>query len=282
MQGWCCNSFVLTAAGLMYFGNPVVITDLDGTLLDHETYGFAEALPAIERLHRNSIPLVLCSSKTAAELRAIRKRLDNRHPFIVENGGGIYLPVSGSRGRQSFEKLVLGKTRSGTLQVLKSLRDRQQYDFTGFADMTRAELMGYTGLDAEQAKLAMRREYTEPILWRDSEQAWLSFCEELRRRGLVCVSGGRFHHVQGNCDKSIALERLRNHYQLQSGADPTIVALGNDENDIRMLEAADIAFIIGNNDNADMRVGNPHCSRSKLPGPAGWNACVNEYLDLTG
>ena len=125
--------------------------------------GLRRHCPALERLRRNSIPLVLCSSKTAAELRAIRKSLDNRHPFIVENGGGIYLPVSGSRGRQSFEKLALGKTRSGTLQVLKSLRDRQQYDFTGFADMTRAELMGYTGLDAEQAKLAMRREYTEPI-----------------------------------------------------------------------------------------------------------------------
>ena len=31
----------------MHSGKPVVITDLDGTLLDRETYGYGTAIPAL-------------------------------------------------------------------------------------------------------------------------------------------------------------------------------------------------------------------------------------------
>ena len=263
----------------MHSGKPVVITDLDGTLLDRETYGYGLAIPAIERLERNSIPLVLCSSKTASEMRVIRKSLNNRHPFIVENGGGIYFPISVDHEEQSFEKIALGTPRPQVLRVLASLRERQRCNFTGFADMTPAELAGYTGLDAQQAELALMREYTEPLLWLGDADAWQSFYEEILRRGLTCISGDRFFHIQGNCDKSSALHRLRSYYRLQFDADPTFLALGNSENDIRMLESADIAYIISNDDNADLQVSNPYCFRSKETGPAGWNSCVNEYLD---
>ena len=263
----------------MHSGKPVVITDLDGTLLDSGTYGYGAAIPAIERLERNAIPLVLCSSKTAAEMRVIRKRLDNRYPFIIENGGGIYLPVCTNRDERSLDKITLGTPRSQILPVLESLRDRQRYKFTGFADMTAAELALYTGLDAQQAELALMREYTEPLMWLGDADAWQSFYHEILRRGLTCIRGGRFFHIQGNCDKGAALHRLRSYYRLQFDADPTFIALGDSENDTRMLEAADIAFIISNDDNADLQVSNPRCFRSKETGPAGWNSCVNEYLD---
>src|SRR5687768_8132133 len=70
----------------------LVFTDLDGTLLDHDTYSWEAARPALSRLRHLGIPLVLCSSKTAAELRPIAKRLGLQTPLIVENGGGIRLP----------------------------------------------------------------------------------------------------------------------------------------------------------------------------------------------
>ena len=45
----------------------VVYTDLDGTLLDHHTYAFDEALGAIKALKDRGIPIVPCTSKTRAE-----------------------------------------------------------------------------------------------------------------------------------------------------------------------------------------------------------------------
>ena len=71
----------------------IVVSDLDGTLLDHETYSFDAARPALARLRQADVPLVLCTSKTRAEVESIRRSLDNEHPFIVENGGAVVIPL---------------------------------------------------------------------------------------------------------------------------------------------------------------------------------------------
>src|SRR4051794_3392531 len=71
----------------------LVLSDLDGTLLDHTTYAFDAARAALERLRDARVPLVLCTSKTRAEVEPLRAALDNAHPFIVENGGAVYVPV---------------------------------------------------------------------------------------------------------------------------------------------------------------------------------------------
>lgn len=72
--------------------NLIIFTDLDGTLLHPMTYSFEEAMPALKLCRERGIPLILCSSKTRAEIEVYRQRLKNEHPFIPENGGGIFIP----------------------------------------------------------------------------------------------------------------------------------------------------------------------------------------------
>jgi mannosyl-3-phosphoglycerate phosphatase len=71
----------------------VVFTDLDGTLLDHATYFFEPARPALDALAEAGIPVVLCTSKTRAETGRWRAALGNADPFIVENGGAAFVPA---------------------------------------------------------------------------------------------------------------------------------------------------------------------------------------------
>ena len=70
----------------------LIFTDLDGTLLDADNYSFEEALPALEKIKKRKIPLILCSSKTKAELELYQKKLKIKSPFISENGGAIFIP----------------------------------------------------------------------------------------------------------------------------------------------------------------------------------------------
>ena len=67
----------------------VIFTDLDGTLIDTETYSYDRALPCIEHLRNQEIPIIFCSAKTRAEQEVYRKELQIKDPFIVENGGAI-------------------------------------------------------------------------------------------------------------------------------------------------------------------------------------------------
>ena len=70
----------------------IIFTDLDGTLLDKK-YSYESALPALALIESHKIPLVLCSSKTRSEIEFYRTKLNNDHPFICENGGGIFIPI---------------------------------------------------------------------------------------------------------------------------------------------------------------------------------------------
>ncbi len=70
----------------------LIFTDLDATLIDHDTYDFKEAQPALDLLRSRSIPVIICSSKTRAEIEVYRRRMGLSDPFIVENGGAIFIP----------------------------------------------------------------------------------------------------------------------------------------------------------------------------------------------
>ncbi|HPR49405.1 MAG TPA: HAD hydrolase family protein, partial [Spirochaetota bacterium] len=73
----------------------IVLSDLDGTLLDHDTYSYDESLPGISMLREKRVPLVLVSSKTYDEMVLLHQELELEWPFVFENGGGIAYPREG-------------------------------------------------------------------------------------------------------------------------------------------------------------------------------------------
>ncbi len=70
----------------------LVFSDLDGTLLDERTYSWAAARSGLELLAGRSVPLVLVTSKTLAEVEPLRRDMQLGDPFIVENGAAVFLP----------------------------------------------------------------------------------------------------------------------------------------------------------------------------------------------
>lgn len=260
----------------------VLFTDLDGTLLDHDTYDWQPARPALSRLAECHIPLVLNSSKTGPEIRALRESLGNRHPYIVENGAGVVIPA-GYFDSGPEEVVTTGASRASLLAVLGELR-RQGYRFTGFADLSPMELADLTGLDESSARQAGDRIGTEPLLWEDSPEALDQFRNALAEKGLVVQQGGRFLHVMGRFDKADGMAQLMKRYRARTPDEPCLsVALGDSLNDQEMLAGADLAVIIAgvNASRIELPKGHP-VIRSEQPGPTGWNRCVLEVLSRYG
>ena len=246
----------------------LIVTDLDGTLLDHHDYHYDPVLPVIARLKQAGVPVVANTSKTRAEWLAMRADFqDNQDAFVTENGSAIHFPNSDCQ--------VFGKSREETLDLLAPLR--QHYKFEGFADWSIAQLQEHTGLSPEAASRAMQREFSEPLVWQDDETSKTSFREALEDLGLMPLQGGRFLHVLGQTDKGRPLAALRRHY----GPDKrTLVALGDSPNDIAMLQQADIAVVIASptRDSLDVqRLG--RLEHSTRQAPAGWVEVVTRLLD---
>ncbi len=250
---------------------PLIVTDLDGTLLDHDSYSFEPASAALATIRERGIPLVLCSSKTRAEMAPLQAELEISGPFICENGAGI------CNAGESGDKLeALAPPRAEVLQQLHSLREQEGFSFTGFADMSVQEVADCTGLSVAAAALAAQREFSEPLLWEDSEQNLERFRSLLAARGLTAQQGGRFLSVAGPTDKGAALKRLRLRY-VNHGP---VIALGDSPNDLSMLAAADIAVIIKSARSDSLEPAGPgRILRTRHPGPSGWQEAMSALLD---
>jgi len=260
----------------------MIVTDLDGTLLDSKTYSFAEARPALERIRKNNIPLVLCSSKTRAELEVWRDRLENRHPFVVENGGGIFIPEG------YFPFPVEGETRGGYLAISLGMpyarireqfirfRDKLQISVTGFGDMTPADVAALTGLSLDEAVLAKQRDYGEPFVFPGAPDERM--LQAIEASGLRWTQG-RLFHLMGNHHKGKAVALLRSLFERARG--PVIVAgLGDSLNDLPFLLAVDHPVLVRREDGThDPRIDIPGLYLTQQIGPAGWNEAVQKLLD---
>ena len=111
-----------------------VVSDVDGTLMDH-SYDLTPAKETIQTLQKLSIPVILCTSKTAAEVRVIRKELNLTDPYIVENGAAIY--------GESLEKvngeIILGIQYEFLEEILNSISKEIDYKLIPLNNLTDQE-----------------------------------------------------------------------------------------------------------------------------------------------
>ncbi len=192
---------------------PVIFTDLDGTLLDARTYSFEPAEEALALLEEAGVPLVICTSKTRAEIIYWRERLGNRDPFVCENGGAVYVPdgyfpfdPDGSRQAGGYRVTEFGTAYRTLREALVSLRAKG-LDVKGFGDMTKEEVSGLTGLTVVQAALAMEREYDEPFVLSGGGEPPDTLLKSIEGLGLRYTKG-RLMHILGDNDKGRAGEGL--------------------------------------------------------------------------
>jgi mannosyl-3-phosphoglycerate phosphatase len=263
----------------------LIFTDLDGTLLDHNTYSFESALPALRSLKEKNIPLIICTSKTRAEIEKLRLELHNDHPFISENGGAIFIPKGYfphkfcfKREKNNYLVIELGTPYVQLREFLDRIRTSLQLELKGFGDLSFEEVARLCGFSQEDANLAKKREYDEPFLL-DEERAIKKIQEVASLFSLKVTRGGRFFHLTGENDKGEALRLLTDVYREKTEHIKTI-ALGDSLNDLPMLQAADHPVLVQKPDGSyDPEVKLPNLNLAPGIGPTGWSEAVFELLN---
>ena len=265
----------------------VIFTDLDGTLLDYTTYSFEKALSALSLIRRKKVPLVICSSKTKREIEYYRQRLGNDHPFISENGGGIYIPkdyfglhvrLEGLEIRREDGYLVirLGARYGDLRRVVETLR-QEGFRIKGFGDMTAKELSEAANMTIVEAEMARQRDFDEPFVFEGDEAKADRLFGRIRSEGFS-VTRGRFFHILGDSDKGKAVTILADFYKKKFG-EITTIAIGDSPNDITMLENVDHPVIVQRPDGTyDARIDLPGLEKADGIGPEGWNRAVLAVL----
>lgn len=265
----------------------IVFTDLDGTLLDYFTYSFDAALPALQLLKEKNIPLIICSSKTRSEIEYYRKKLENNHPFISENGGGIFIPkvYSGFEIKDcrfdiedigDYYHIRLGARYADLREAIELLR-REGFAVKGFGDMSAIELAEIANMSIDESYMAKERDFDEPFIFQGNAEETQRLFDSIKSKGFNFTQG-RYFHILGNSDKGKAVELLKELYRKALG-EITTVAIGDSPNDIPMLEKVDYPIIVQKYDGKhDTRINIQNIIKADGIGPDGLNAEIIKLI----
>ena len=267
----------------------LVFTDLDGTLLDHDSYSFNDAMPTINVLKEHNIPIIINSSKTFEEIIEIRSALNINDPFIVENGAAIFFELDyfdvipeGAIRYQNFYAIELSKSLDYWSEIFKGFEANNKIMLERFSNMSAQRVCDLTGLKLKDAEQAKNRLYSDPIYFDGSQTDLDYLINYMETIGHSVLIGGRFVHVTNGYNKGLALIKMLDIYKENKKLDYITLALGDSNNDVAMLEKADISIIICNKNKAPLTIEKQvNTYTSTLFGPAGWNEMLGLIIQDT-
>jgi len=264
----------------------LVFTDLDGTLLDAQTYSFLPAIEGLKFLQQKQIPLIFCTSKTYPEVRQLCKQTGQKGPFVVENGSAVFIPPNSfsfkdQKWRQigDYHVFILGKPYEQIVSFLDTIRQRFQLKLIGFHEMELQEISHYTGLDEQNARFAKERLFSEPFVVKDEYFDFEALQNFAVKNGFRLLRGNRFYHLLGTSDKGKAVKYLTELYQREAQGEWKSLGIGDSPNDKDMLLAVDVPVIVRRPDGryaAELDVPNLYCTEGA--GPKGWNEAIFKLI----
>ena len=251
-----------------------VVSDVDGTLMDH-SYDLTPAKETIKKLQNLSIPVILCTSKTASEVKVIRNELNLTDPYIVENGAAIY----GESLKKVNGEIILGQKYEILEEILNLISEEINYKLIPLNYLTNEEATQLTGLEGNSLNLMRDRHWSMPFLNPPSflEEKIKSCSKKFK---VDVFRGNRMSHLLSiNSNKGKAINALKLYSNIQN---IQIIGLGDSPNDLPLLLNSDIRVVIpgteGPNLNLLDQLRDLEYTLATEPNGYGWKNEINKLI----
>ena len=252
-----------------------VVTDVDGTLMDH-SYDLTPAKETIKSLQDLSIPVILCTSKTAAEVKVIRRQLNLTDPYIVENGAAIY----GETLSRVNGEIILGKKYEILEDILGRISKEINFNLQPLNNLSDHEATKLTGLKGHSLELMRDRHWSMPFLNPpySMEEKLIRCCKRFK---VEIFRGNRMSHLLSiNSNKGIAINELKNY---SNKTNIKIIGLGDSPNDLPLLLNSDFRIVIpspsGPNIELLNKLKNHKYILASEPNGLGWKCEINKLIN---
>ena len=252
-----------------------VVSDVDGTLMDH-SYDLTPAKETIKTLQKLSIPVILCTSKTAAEVKVIRKELNLTDPYIVENGAAIY----GESLQKVNGKIILGKKYEILEEILNLISKEIDYKLIPLNNLSDSEATELTGLKGNSLTLMRDRHWSMPFLNPPGFlEDKINIC--CKKFNVDIFKGNRMSHLLStSSNKGKAINALKEYSNIQN---IEIIGLGDSPNDLPLLLNSDIKIVIPGLDGPNLNLLNQlkdfEFILASEPNGYGWKTEINKLIN---
>ncbi len=247
----------------------IIFTDLDGSLLDKDTFKFDEIEDYFKELILKGIKIIPNSSKTEAELLNFNKQFNLNLPFISENGSSIHglnlihkdLPNKVSISRTAdqiisiYTKIIPNYLKQKINFILKLNYKEQEKIF---------------GLPLNKVMLARKRNYTLPIQFVGNETEKNELIKIIKEVGLTLQTGGRIINICDNVNKSKAMSNALQLISKKLNDEIITIGVGDNENDIEMIKQSNYPCLVKNDNFNSSLINIDNLIKSEEPSPRGW------------
>ena len=252
-----------------------IVSDVDGTLMDH-SYDLTPAKETIKTLQKLSIPVILCTSKTASEVKVIRNELNLKDPYIVENGAAIY----GETLKKVNGKIILGMKYELLEEILNFISHEIDYKLIPLNNLTDQEATQLTGLKGNSLVLMRDRHWSMPFLNPPSFlDEKINLC--CKKYKVDVFKGNRMSHLLSkNSNKGEAINALKKYSNIQN---IQIIGLGDSPNDLPLLLNSDIKIVIPGIDGPNLslldKLKDLEFTLASEPNGYGWKNEINKLIN---
>ena len=256
----------------------LIFSDLDGTLLNRDTFSFDEIKNYILYLISNDISLIPNSSKTKEEINEFNKKLGEDLPYVVENGAAIFdLHLINSNFP---EEIVLSREIEEILTIFNEKIPKNLVSKLKFLhNLDLSDQMKILGLSKEKIRNALKRKYSIPLLFNGNISEKREIKNLVKSAGLTLQEGGRVINLCDNVSKSMAMKKVVKLFNKISNDKLTTIAVGDNFNDLEMLKNSDIPCLVFNDKFTLETININNCLVSKKSAPEGWEEIVKLALD---
>lgn len=211
--------------------------------------GFDEFSAALDDA---GVPFVWVTSRSRIQIDEPRRSLGHNHPYIAEDGCGVYLPEGYFHLRPAktirlgrFMCIPNAEPQPAASEALESLAEDTGVSVVSLRSLSPRELAQNLGLPAREAEAARQRDFDELFfLAGASEQDRARFLEEAGRRNLQLRQRGVLWSLAVGAHLGQCVRELSKLYDRALRSHPTVLGVAMSGESSQLFAACDRSLLL--------------------------------------
>jgi mannosyl-3-phosphoglycerate phosphatase len=214
-------------------------------------------------LEHASVPVVWVTSRSRAQMDEPIRRLGHRHPFIAEDGSGVFLPEDYFHLRPEktvrlgrFTCIPVAELQAAASEALEVLSEETGVAVVPLRSLSPRELAQNLGLPTREAELARQRDFDEPFFFVGASDADMArFREAAKRDKLAVRQHGVLWSLAVRANLGQSIREVSKLYDRALRHHATVVGVARPEEAGDMFTACDRGLVLARQTTADGAAG---------------------------
>jgi mannosyl-3-phosphoglycerate phosphatase len=224
------------------------------------------------KLDHAGLPAVWVTARSRAQMDEPRRKFGHQHPFIGEDGCGVYLPEDYFHLRPAktvrmgrFTCIPVAETQPAASEALESLAEHTGVSVVPLRSLAPRELAQNTSLPERDAELARQRDFDELFFFAGASDADIKrFVTEARERKIESRQHGVLWSLAVGASLGQCVRELSKLYQRALRSHPAIVGIATTGEAEGLLPACDRGLLLAKQAEIDALSIGSRASKNKV------------------